>query len=482
MRKVLIISLLFVQHLVNAQIIKATSDKYKGYINNINDNGSNTLTINDHSFLLVTTKFGKPDATLTLLDTKYNTIWQTQEMENYIAAGLLNGNILAISAKGVKERNRFNIKTLTATLLDKKNGQVISEKQIPAFSDKTTTDVSLLTDSIGNCKALLMRNTNQKNSNGGFFSFNADLDFAKTNNLQAVTFDNNFNVQQQTITVPELAGAQFIASAVGDNNALYFAYVAGNNTIVQKYNTGSMKMEGNIKAGLDFDNDVRPVTRTFLNIKNNIAFISGKLDEKRNSKSTFIIGRFNFNTGKGSIVQELEDRSYLKDADARGKNFESINAFTYKDKFVVVKEAHALKGGGYSVYGGTSSPYFDFGPVLVSVYDSAMHKLKDFTIGEEERIYYYVPSAGATLNGNKLYVFYNNNNWKINSHSKYQVINLDNLSIGADNEIELDHNLNSLMYAPCIQWFGNDVIIPLTGNAHLLGGKIETSFATVQFK
>ena len=38
------------------------------------------------------------------------------------------------------------------------------------------------------------------------------------------------------------------------------------------------------------------------------------------------------------------------------------------------------------------------------------------------------------------------------------------------------------MYAPCIQWFGNTVIIPLTGNAHVLGGKIQTSFATVEFK
>ncbi len=243
-----------------------------------------------------------------------------------------------------------------------------------------------------------------------------------------------------------------------------------------------MKMEGDIKAGLDFNNDVRPITRTFLVIKNNNAFISGKLDEKRNSKSTFIIGRFNFNTGKGNILQELEDRSYLKDADARGKNFESIEAFAYNDKFVVVKEAHAIKGGGYSVYGGTGDSYYDFGPVLVSVYDSAMHKLKDFTTDEEERIYYYVPSAGATLNGNKLYIFYNNNNWKIKSHSKYQVLNLDNLSTGPDTEIDLDHNLNSLMYAPCIQWFGNNVIIPLTGNAHLLGGKIQTSFATVEFK
>ena len=63
-------------------------------------------------FLLVTTKFGRADATLTLLDTKYNTIWQTEEMENYIAAALLDGNILVISAKGVKERNRFTLKPL----------------------------------------------------------------------------------------------------------------------------------------------------------------------------------------------------------------------------------------------------------------------------------------------------------------------------------------------------------------------------------
>ena len=367
-------------------------------------------------------------------------------------------------------------------MLNKKNGQVIIEKQIPAFTDKTTTDASLLTDSIGNCKALLLRNTNQKNSFGSLFSFNADIDFAKTNDLQVITFDKNLNAQQQTITLPGLTDAQFVASAAGENNAIYFAYIISNNIIVAKYNTVSMKIEKDIKAGLDFDNDVRPITRTFLVVKNNIAFISAKLDEKRNSKSTFVIGKFDFNIGKGYVVQELEDRSYLKDADARGKNFESIDAFAYKDKFIVVKEAHAVKGGTYSVNGGTSSTYFDFGPVLVSVYDSAMHKIKDFTTNEEERIYYYVPSAGATLNGNKLYVFYNNNNWKLNSHSKYQVINLDNLSIGADNEIEFDHNLNTLMYAPCIQWFGNNVIIPLTGNAHVLGGKVQTSFTTVEFK
>ncbi|HVX27620.1 MAG TPA: hypothetical protein VHB70_14815 [Parafilimonas sp.] len=481
MRKLTVFFLLIATLSSHAQTIKATSDAYKGYINNINDNGSNTLTINDHSFLMVTTKFTKPDATLTLLDTKYNTIWQTPEMENYIAAALFQGNILVISAKGAKARSRFNVKTLTATLLDKKNGQVITEKQIPVFSDKTTTDVSLLTDSVGNCKALLLRNTNQKNSYGSLFSFNADLDFAKTNNLQVVTFDKDLNVQQQTINIPGLSDAQFIADAAGDNSALYFAYIINNNLIVEKYNTASMKTEGNIKAVLDFDNDVRPITKTFLVVKNNIAFISGKLDEKRNSKSTFIIGRFNFNSGKGNVLQELEDRSYLKDADARGKNFESIEAFTYKNEFIVVKEAHAIKGGVYTP-NGTTNTYFDFGPVLVSVYDSTMHKIKDFTINEAERIYYYVPSAGAALNGNKLYVFFNDNNWKLNSRAKYQVINLDNLSIGADNEIELDHNLNTLMYAPCIQWFGNTAVIPMTGNAHLLGGKIQTSYATVEFK
>jgi len=74
MRKLIIFFLLIAALSSNAQSIKATSDAYKGYINNINDNGSNTLTVNDHSFLMVTTKFGKPDATLTLLDTKYNTI------------------------------------------------------------------------------------------------------------------------------------------------------------------------------------------------------------------------------------------------------------------------------------------------------------------------------------------------------------------------------------------------------------------------
>ncbi len=181
MRKIALLFLLVITHIANGQTIKATSDTYKGYINNINDNGSATLTINNHSFLLVTTKFTKPDAILTLLDTKYNTIWQTEEMENYIAAGLLDGNILVISAKGAKERSRFNVKTLTATLLNNKNGQVISEKQIPSYTDKTTTDVSLLTDSGGNCKALLLRNTNQKNSGGSLFSFNGDLDYAKTN-------------------------------------------------------------------------------------------------------------------------------------------------------------------------------------------------------------------------------------------------------------------------------------------------------------
>ncbi len=38
-----------------AQTIKATSDAYKGYIKEINENGGKSLFINDHSFLLVTT-------------------------------------------------------------------------------------------------------------------------------------------------------------------------------------------------------------------------------------------------------------------------------------------------------------------------------------------------------------------------------------------------------------------------------------------
>lgn len=473
--------LLITIHSTNAQIVKARSEAYKGYINNVNYNGSATLTLKNNSFLLVTTKFTNTNATLTLLDTKYNTIWQTEEMENYIAAGLLYDNILVISAKGVKERNRSNIKTLTATLLNKENGQVITEKQIPAYTDKTTTDVILLTDSIGNCKALLLRNTNQKNSYGSLFSFNGDLDFAKTNNLQAVTFDKDCNTQQQTIDLPDLINAQFIASAMGDDNALYFAYIINNNIIVKKYNTSSAKMEGDVKAGLDFDNDVRPITKTFLIIKNNTVFISGKLDEKRNKKSTLIIGRFNFNTGKGNIIQELEDKSYLKDADAKGKSFESVGAFAYNNMFLVVKEAHALKSN-YSAISGSGNSYFDFGPVLVSVYDSAMHKLKDFNIDEEERLFYDVPSAGGIINGNKLYVFYNNNNWKLKNHLRYQVISLDNLSTGADIELDFDQNPNSLMYAPCIQWFDNDAVIPVTGNPHLLGGKIQTSFVTVEFK
>ena len=55
MRKLIVFFLLIAALSSNAQSIKATSDAYKGYINNINDNGSKTLTINDHSFLMVTT-------------------------------------------------------------------------------------------------------------------------------------------------------------------------------------------------------------------------------------------------------------------------------------------------------------------------------------------------------------------------------------------------------------------------------------------
>lgn len=480
MRKILLPLLFAIVNTAHAQTVTLTSESYKGYINNINYDGNATLKIGEQSFLLATTKFDKDDAVLTLLDTKYTTLWQSQEIENYIAACLFNENILVISAENTK--GRANLKTLTATLLDKKTGQPITEKHIDVYSDQTGTVTSLLTNNEGNFTALLLRSTNQKRPSGMFTSFDADLDFAKTNNLQVVTFNKDLDAQKQNISVPDLTEAQFIASAA-DENAVYFSYILSNNVVVKKYNIRASKIEGDIKAPINFDNDVKPITKTFLVIKNNTAFISGKLDEKRNKRSTFIIGSFNFNTNKGNIIQELEDKSYLKDADAKGKSFECINTFVYEDKFIVVKEAHRFVSGSYNgVTNTSSSSYYDYGPLLVSVYDNKMNKLKDFITDEEERIYYNVPSGGATLNGNKLYVFYNNNNWKIKSHSKYQVIDLDNLSANAETEIALDHNLNSLMYAPCILWYGNAAIIPLTGNAHNLGGKIQTSFATVEFK
>ncbi len=44
-------------------------------------------------------------------------------MDNYVAAALLNGNILVIWAKGVRERDLPNDKAVTATLLNKTNGK-----------------------------------------------------------------------------------------------------------------------------------------------------------------------------------------------------------------------------------------------------------------------------------------------------------------------------------------------------------------------
>jgi hypothetical protein len=127
-------------------------------------------------------------------------------------------------------------------------------------------------------------------------------------------------------------------------------------------------------------------------------------------------------------------------------------------------------------------PYFDFKPLVVSIYNKEMHQEKELTVNEDFRAYISYSSVGYKILGNKLFLFFNYNKGKIKIHTRYQIIDLDNLALENETELDVDHKLSTILYGPGMIWFNNTALIPFIHQENILSAnKLSTTFKAVDF-
>lgn len=474
MKTTLTVVLLLSTYLLTAQQIKFTSDNFQGIEKNMINTNNYYLPIGNSEFLFAAGKANSDDVTLTKADKSCKTLWTVTGIKGYLAASILGKNILIFSAINSSRWSYYFIDAVHATLLDNATGKIIAEKDVPTYTKKAVTDVYVLNDSAANFKYLILRSTElEKVRMTSMFSIRKE--FGRTNNLQAISLDNNLDISTNTLAIGDIQKAEFIGCTC-INNDIVFASIQNNSINVCRYNAGASNIAATITAACDFENDVAKIDAD-ISIHNNNIWLACKFDEAKKAASSLITGVFNFDNRKGIIQHDVMDKDYLKKYAEKISSLSITGTEFYDDKFIVIKE--------FSTFGTTAShtAYTAFGPVVISVYSSAMKLLKEVAADERVSVFYSIPSAYYKLIDNNLYVFYNST--KLSGiRSKYQVFNLDNFSLSDANEIKIDDaKLTMVLYSPGTVWFNHTALLPYAQQNNMLNpNKMVTKFKVADFK
>ncbi len=473
MKKMLMLLLLCIFYLSNAQQIKFSSDDFPGIEKRMINTNDYYLPLNENEFLFAGGKGNSDDVSLIKLDKNCKALWSIPKIEGYLSAAKFNNNIVVFSAKNSNKYGFRFINFIHATLINNETGKIISEKDIPSYTNKAITDIYILTDSSKNFQYLVLRSTEQEKIMM-VSAFKSEQDFGYTDNLQAISFDKDFNVINNTLDIAEIQKAQFIACTCNDNGDIFFASIQNNVININRYNAVSSKISTNVNAKTNFENDVA-VWQGEIKLHQNNLWLACKFDESKTTPLSLVTGIFNLNDKQGRIQQDLMDKDYLKQYAEKTSSVNIIGTEFYKDKFIVIKEFntsnHTVSQTNYTVYG----------PIIISVYSSAMKLLKELEINEKFSVFYNLNCAGYKLLNNQLFVF--SNKTKLSgAKTNYQIINLDNFSLSDENEIKIDSKLNMILYSPGIVWFKNSALLPYAEQNNMFNpNKIFTNFKSVDF-
>jgi len=221
MKKILIVTILLFQQMFSySQEIKFTSDELTGMQSQLANDNTYYLLLNDNNVFYAGGKADGSDMILYTLNKEGIVMWSNSKIDNFLGAAKFKNNILVFSASN--ESRSGYIHSIRATLLGAEKGQVILEKEIPVFSDKTFTDTYVLTDSNQNFKYLLMRSTEQEKSRSYNFKYEQHGGF--TDNLQAVSLNEKLDVATITLNTTNIQKAQFISCICNNDGDIFIAF------------------------------------------------------------------------------------------------------------------------------------------------------------------------------------------------------------------------------------------------------------------
>ena len=474
MRQILTLALLCISYLTNAQQVQFTSDDFPGIEKNMINTNHYYLPLNNNEFLIAVGRANRDDVTLVKSDKNCKTLWSVPNIEGYLSAANFGRNILVFSAGNSGKNGYYVSDAIHATLLDNGSGKIITEKDIPTYTKKAVTDIYVLTDSSGNFKYLILRSTKQGRPKIAE-SFNDLEDFGHTENLHAISLNNNLNINASSLDVTGIEKAEFLGCTCDNNNDIFLASIQDNLISVSKYDAGSSKVTATVTATCNFGHEVVNTVGDITINQNNV-WLACRFHEAKEMHRSLVTGIFNFNNKNGLIKQDLLDKDYLKHYAEKTSDLWIIGTQVYGDKLVVIKE--------FTTYHQTSSNsgYVGFGPLIISVYSSDMKLLKEVSADERMSAFYGLSNSFYKLIDNNLYVFYNSTKFS-GIHPVYQVIDLDNFSVSDAKEIKIDDaKLNMLMYSPGIVWFNHTALLPYATQTSLLNpNKMVTKFKIVDF-
>lgn len=474
MRPTLTLLLLCIFYLSDAQQIKFSSDDFPGIEKRMINTNDYYLPLDDNAFLFAGGKGNSDDVTLIKLNKNCKKLWSVPKIENYLAAAKFDKNILVFSANNSNKYSLNFINAVHVSLINNETGRIIAEKDIPSYTSKTITDIYVLTDSAKQLKYLILRSTEEEKI-FTLAEFKANQAIGYTDNLQAIGFDKDLNINNTSLDIADIQKAQFITCTCNGNGDIFLASIENNVLSVNRYNAGSSKISASVNAKTNFENDV-VAWQSEIKLQQNNIWLACKFDESKTTPLSLVTGVFNFDNKQGRIKQDLLDKDYLKQYAEKTSRINIIGTDFYKDRFVVIKEFNTADQSPIS-----RTPSTDYGPVIVSVYNSEMKLLKELEINEKFSVFYNLDCAGYKLLNNQLFVFYNKTKLS-GAKTNYKVINLDNFSVSDETEIKIDSRLNMVLYGPGIVWFNNSALLPYAEQNNMFNpNKIFTSFKGTDF-
>lgn len=473
MRKTMTLMLAFIAFVLNAQQVKFTSEDFPGIEKRMINTNQYYLPLSNSEFLVAVGKANSDDATIIKSAKNCKTLWSVPAIQGYLSAAIFGKNILVFSADGGRN-GYYKIDAVHATLLDNTSGKIIAEKDIATYTKKALTDIFVLTDSANNFKDLILRSTELERLTI-FELFNISEDFGYTDNLQAISLDDNLNISTNTLDVTGIQKAQFLGCTCNNNNDIFLASIQNNSISVSRYDAATSKIAASVTAACNFEHDVVKIDGEVKEHQNNIWLACG-IDEVKRTASSLVTGVFNFDNKSGLIKQDLLDKDYLKGYAEKTSHLRIIGTQFYNDKLIVIKEFNTPDRSAIS-----NTPYVTYGPVIVSVYSSAMKLLKEVSADEKISEFYSLPSAYYKLIDNHLYMFYNSTRLS-GIRSIYQVINVDDFSVSDPKQIKIDDaKLNMLLFSPGTIWFNHTALLPYAEQNMIAPNKMVTRFKAVDF-
>ena len=123
-----------------------------------------------------------------------------------------------------------------------------------------------------------------------------------------------------------------------------------------------------------------------------------RLHEKKNDGSLFS-GKFDFTTHKGILVEDVENKDYLSQFDAKNRGgFRTSAIAFYNSKFITIKQMEGADMPG-------SVMHFIYGPIAVAFFDNSMHKLKEVQIDEKLKMDWNSHTFGYKITGQSAIYF-----------------------------------------------------------------------------